>query len=83
MFTVEWKLDSGATGSIMDLAQRDENGNPITDKDGNIQYNNPKQIEWGGACSMPTNNGFSRSGKHLMGGTCLPTRVHTMVLNTL
>ena len=64
MFTVEWKLDSDGktTGSIMDLAQRDENGNPIKDENGNIKYNNPKQIEWGGACSMPTNNGFSRSG---------------------
>lgn len=72
LFTVEWKLDSGTTGSIMDLAQRDENGNPIKDENGNIKYNNPKQIEWGGACSMPTNNGFSKSGKTFYGWYLYP-----------
>lgn len=62
MFTVEWKLDSGTSGSIMDLAQLDSDGNPIKDENGNIKYNNPKEIQWGGACSMPTSNGFSKSG---------------------
>lgn len=62
-FNVTWALDSGTTGSIMDLAQRDEKGEVIKDDNGNIKYNNPKEIDWGGACSMPTNNGFSKSGK--------------------
>lgn len=62
LFTVAWKLDSGTSGSIMDLAQRDSDGNPIKDENGNTKYNNPKEIQWGGACSMPTSNGFSKSG---------------------
>lgn len=63
-FTVLWRLDTsnGTKGSILDLAQLNSDGSYKKDDKGNIIYNNPKEIEWGGACSMPSSTGFSRDG---------------------
>lgn len=58
-FKVEWKLGRDATGTIKDLAQLNPDGTEKKDENGNTIYNNPQEIEWGGACSMPTDNGFT------------------------
>ena len=62
VFEVTFNMNGG-TGDIDDLAQRDSDGKYILDKDGNKQYNNPKNVVYGGAISLPTSTGFSYAGK--------------------
>lgn len=60
-FEVTFNMNGG-TGAIDDLAQRDSDGKYILDENGNKQYNNPKNVVYGGAISLPTGTGFSYAG---------------------